>query len=749
MSESLDQLLPAYYRVRDDERSGALAAVMEVIEREVDILDRDMADLYDDWFIETCKPWLVPYLGDLLGVRPLQPVDGVVTPRAYVANTLGYRRRKGTAPVLEQLAADVTGWPARVVEYFRLVGATQHMAHLRPGAVQSPDLRRSAALELLDGPFDSAAHTVDVRRINSDHRAGGSGGDHNIANIGLFLWRLRAFPLVAVDALPATEPSDGTYHFDPTGRDIPLFNTPAVEANITQLAAEVNVPSRLRRRALYDETEGLRQALTNGSTPDGDGFLDGDPAFEVFVQANPGDPFLPVPPAEIAICRLEDWHRPPPVKTYTPTDHLGIEISGAIPQSQPITVAVDPELGRLSFPEGEVPNAVRVNHAYGFSGELGAGPYSRVGKLPWIDPEERPVTWQRGVSADPAVVAADPDRVHPTIDAAVIEWNAHVAANPGAFGVIAVLDSSTHDVSTTIEVGVGGFLGLVGARWPLLDDGRRDLGGFVPDTVRPHIRGELTVRGTAPAAAANPGGVAIDGLLIDGGLRVAAGQLGSLHLGHCTVVPDSPVSVGGGAGGRNPRLELVIERSICGRVAIQGDVPTLRITDSLVGEPLSAAAVTAPDADVTLDSVTLFGALSARTLHADNSILSGAVSVQRTQEGCMRFCLLAADPGDPTAARTPRRHRCQPDLALASAEPGTEDRVLATILASFTSTEWGHPGFGQLAATTPSEITTGSDDDAEMGAFRFLAQPQRLTNLKTVLDEYLPVGLEAGPLLVT
>ena len=35
MNESLDQLLPAYYRVRDDERSGALAAVMEVIEREV------------------------------------------------------------------------------------------------------------------------------------------------------------------------------------------------------------------------------------------------------------------------------------------------------------------------------------------------------------------------------------------------------------------------------------------------------------------------------------------------------------------------------------------------------------------------------------------------------------------------------------------------------------------------------------------------------------------------------------------
>lgn len=37
--------------------------------------------------------------------------------RAWVANTLAYRRRKGTALVLEQLARDVTGWPATAVEF--------------------------------------------------------------------------------------------------------------------------------------------------------------------------------------------------------------------------------------------------------------------------------------------------------------------------------------------------------------------------------------------------------------------------------------------------------------------------------------------------------------------------------------------------------------------------------------------------------------------------------------------------------
>jgi hypothetical protein len=662
-----------------------------------------------------------------------------------------------------QLAADVTGWPARVVEYFQLLTTTQHLLHPRLRSRQSPDLRNSAALELIDGPFDTTSHTVDVRRVDSRHRSEGSGGDHNISNIGLFLWRLQAFPVTAVEARPATEPADGTFHIDPTGRDVPLFNTPATEATITQLAGEVNVPGPLRRRALYDETEALRQAITDGvpgggtgleSAQTGTGFLDGDPAFEVFVQAGPGDPFLPVPPAEVAICRLGDWHRPPTTKSYVPTDPA----AGGVAQPQPITVAVDPELGRLSFPEGETPNAVRVDHAYGFSGEVGAGPYSRIGRLSWFDPEERPVTWQRGVSADPAVIAADPDRVHPTLDDAITEWNAHAAATPGAVGIIAVLDSATHEVSTTVEVGPGGFIGLVGARWPRFEDGSRELGGFVPDTVRPHVLGELTIRGTAPAAAPNPGSAAVDGLLIDGGLRVAAGQLGSLHVGHSTVVPDRPVRIGGGPGGRNPRLDVVIDRSITGEIVVRGDVPTLCVVDSLVGDGVGdGAGVSAPDADVTVDSVTLFGPLTARSLRADNTILTGPVQVERTQEGCMRFCYLPVDQselgGGPSANRTPRRHRCQPELALSASDfdgdLNARARVLAAVRPSFTSTDWGHPGFGQLASTTPAEIGAGADDDAEMGAFRFLAQPQRLANLKTVLDEYLPVGLEAGPLLVT
>jgi hypothetical protein len=49
-----------------------------------------------------------------------------------------------------------------------------------------------------------------------------------------------------------------------------------------------------------------------------------------------------------------------------------------------------------------------------------------------------------------------------------------------------------------------------------------------------------------------------------------------------------------------------------------------------------------------------------------------------------------------------------------------------------------------LSQACAIEITTGADDQAEMGAFHNLQQPRREANLRTALDEYLRFGLEAG-----
>jgi hypothetical protein len=131
-SDRLYGLLPAIYRIRDSAQSEPLRALLGLIETEYDAIEQNIAQLYEDWFIETCDQWVVPYIGDLLDVRPINGSGGAFSARAYVAHTLRYRQSKGTAAMLELLAHDVTGWPARVVEYFQLLDTCQYLNHLRP-----------------------------------------------------------------------------------------------------------------------------------------------------------------------------------------------------------------------------------------------------------------------------------------------------------------------------------------------------------------------------------------------------------------------------------------------------------------------------------------------------------------------------------------------------------------------------------------------------------------------------------------
>src|SRR5262245_26689659 len=108
-ADRLYRLLPAVYRVKDAAQGEPLHALLTLIEQQYDALDQDITGLYENWFIETCAEWVVPYIGDLLGVRPLNTTAaGTLSARAYVAHTLDYRRRKGTAAMIETMARDVT-----------------------------------------------------------------------------------------------------------------------------------------------------------------------------------------------------------------------------------------------------------------------------------------------------------------------------------------------------------------------------------------------------------------------------------------------------------------------------------------------------------------------------------------------------------------------------------------------------------------------------------------------------------------
>jgi hypothetical protein len=714
----LYELLPAASRARDAALGDPLRALLGVIETEFRTLQDDVDRLYDNWFVETCDEWVVPYIGDLLGVRPLLPIgDGVFTQRASVANTIGYRRRKGTAAMLEQLARDVSGWPAKAVEFFQLLAATQFLNHVRPASHGTVDLRQASPLELIDGPFEQATHTAEVRHVDNGR------GRYGIANVGLFLWRLQSYPLTTVTArpVPAVPPSGvGHYTFSPLGLDAPLFNLPRTETAITQLAAETNVPGPLRRRALHDELEARRQGLP-GETA---GFFAPDPVFEVFLDGAPE----PVPPDKVAICDLSDpptplpagWERPP---------------AGA-------AVGVDPVLGRLALPGGATGKAVEVRYAYGYPGDLGGGPYDRRQSLDAALPRARRPDRQLGVSR----AETSGGDLYPTLAAAIDAWN----RRPVALGVIAVMDSRSYGpprdpALPEIVVPAGCRLVIVAADWPKdpPDDlGRqsRTPGRLTPSGRRPHLEGPIRVRGTAPDGHLDPGTLVLDGLLVDGGLLVAAGNLGSLRVAHTTLVPTAgaaslTVASGPQPGRRNDLLRLVLERCITGPLAVADEVAAVSITDSIVdatdGHHGHGVAVTAPDIDI--QSSTLLGGVAARTLDAGNSIFTEPVTVERRQSGCVRFSFL------PPGSVAPRRFRCQP------ATPEAAQRVVPR----FASVTYGQPVYGQLSVSCPDELARGAEDEGEMGAFHFLQQPKRIDNLRASLDEYLRFGLEAGIFLVT
>nr|MDQ5837273.1 hypothetical protein [Acidobacteriota bacterium] len=370
--KTLYELLPAIYRIRDAERGGPLAALLEVISEQARVLEENLAQLYDDQFVETCAPWALPYIGDLIGITGLPGTNlQALSPRAEVAHTINYRRAKGTAAVLEQLARDVTGWPARAVEFFQLLATTQYMNHPRPENQSFVSVRGAERLEYLGGAFEHGAgvadltHTVEVRRIASGR------GRYNIPNVGIFLWRLRPFSLTRSQAVAAAAGDAQRFFFSPLGIDLPLFNLPATEDEAAHLAEPVNVPDRITRRVL---ARSLSDYYGRGKSL----------LVEVYDPAV-GGKLKPVDPEQIAVCDLTDWVN--------------------LPTGPKDKVALDPVLGRVAFPPvTDPPNVntlpahaeVLVTFHYGFSASMGGGEYNRLSSFDTrqtevLDEQGRPI----------------------------------------------------------------------------------------------------------------------------------------------------------------------------------------------------------------------------------------------------------------------------------------------------------------------------------------------------------------------
>lgn len=757
--ERLYQLLPAIHRLRDAEQGLPLRALLAVIEQELTALEADTARLYDNWFIETCDEWTVPYIGDLVGARPIRPVPSAgVSARAWVANTLAYRRRKGTALVLEQLARDVTGWPAAAVEFFQRLATTQHMNHVRLASAATASVRDAARADLAcasAGAFDPFAHLLEVRNADT------AGGRFNIPNVGIFLWRLRAQPLgqgapgdADADFISARRSAAGWWHMHPAGVDAPLFNPPRTETGgaVTQAAREENASAPLRPLALHAELERLRAGDT-GTAPV---FMAGrDPVLRVFVRL--AGETLPVEIARegLWICDIPD------------------AVTLPVP---PRVAAIDVQRGRMAFPAALDVQQVWLHAAHGSAADIGGGPYDRGDALRAASSSLSegtaaqddaggffdPAVWQVGVTHLLPLGATG--TLFATLRDAVQAWNALPA---GRTGVIVLMDSLTESDAAplTVNIAEGSRLMIVSGQWPptpvadaLPGTMARQPGRFEARQTRAHWQGRLQVLGTAAAEALDPGALFLNGLLLQGPLDIS-GPLGQVELAHCTVLPGGThITVGSDS----PRLALRVLSCLAAPIAVAGPVGSVAVADSIVGlqdaGAAGSAALSAPQAPLDLLRTSFLGTVHGLTISASDCIFDAPAVAERRQTGCVRFCYV------PPASAVPRRYRCQPQLetdtriaalraaALAAGLPpptaAEEDAVRAeaeaTVRPLFTSRRYGDPGLAQLDLRCAAQTRTGAESGAEMGAYERLRQPQREANLRDALAEYLRLGLTAG-----
>ena len=741
--DRLYDLLPVAYRMRDVEQGYPLRDFLRVLSTQADVLEQDIARLYDNWFIETCDDWVVPYIGDLLGYNLLPEAatlgeDGtrnaslgrVLAPRADVANTIDARRRKGTLSLLEDLARDAADWPARAVEFYRRLGWMQHLDHQHPHRGGTADLRDPGRLQRIgwaNGAFDPFAHSADVRRMGSARQR----GRYNVPDVGVFACRLHSYPVTSTPAYCVEERGPHCFSFSVLGNDTPLFQLPIEEAEPTHIADEDNLPLPLRRWRFAERGPQADYASVSAALyGDGRSVQIWAPDWPTKGQG------VPVPRETLMPADLSSWDY------QVPRTH----------------VAIDPELGRLMFPANQRPKrGVWVSYQYGYAANLGGGEYARV--TPELAGATRYIVHTTLPDSDPAVIWP-PDH-YGSIAAALVAWAQAKAAAPAQQPLraltIELAESGVYEGSIDLQLDAGEAIQLRAA-----------------ERTRPVLR-LLDVRASQPDALSMGGHagsrVLLDGLLIVGrGIEVqgpaeegaaSTDDLCELVIRHCTLVPgwalqcdcdpkrpaEPSVTLDG------TRAALRISHSILGAIAVispsqRGEPPLLELCDSILDATgIERVALGAPDeavayVEASFRRCTVVGEVQAHGIAlAEDSIFTSPLRVLRRQQGCVRFCYV------PTGSRTPQRFHCQPDLALVTVASGDAPKrahETLRVVPQFRSQRYTAPNYLRLADGCCEEIRSGASDRSAMGVYHDLYEPQREANLVARLQEYVPAGTDAG-----
>jgi hypothetical protein len=765
-AEKLWEWIPEVYRDadgRDDNPGqGTLRALIELVAGQAAVMRRDVDRLWDDQQITLADDWAVPYIGDLLGTRPVSEQNRRGQ-RVAVARTIHYRRRKGTLPVLEALIRDIGDLDGAVVEAFRRLGRSRHrldpavpgleglITHTPPGG--TADLRSARVSGVVDGPFDDLAHTLDVRRLR------GPLGRYNIPKINFHLFALQAFQVRL--ATPA-DLGGGRFTFDPTGRDIQLFQPRQrpEDGDPCRPVREWEVPAPLTCRRL----NAARLRLRRDDMP-ADLIVELGPYADLDYRT------------ETAFRRLLEDR----LSGAQLTLHLFDLLEAALTQESPkfhlwptaLSVAVADNAGAGPFRRHQILGADLETWGAGLVVEddrrllvdPARGRFALLGTFDATDQafaQHYHLSLTNPVGAGPFDHAADlsPDgEVTGTLPSGPVDADGFFT-DPGPVTGVVLPTTGVHRVpsSKTYEPDLGGQTwSNVGPLTIEASDGERPYLRFTPPAADPVVTIEAAAGGDPPdlvldglwlgiqppdlapvvlAAADDPCPVVPARIVLDGAFR-------NVVLRHCTLDP----------GGEQARIDplqcppitavtleirgqvdrLLIDRCITGPIleaTTTGDPCSAReimVCDSIVHSLDGAVpAISSRIAAVELARVTVFGDVVVNRLHATEALIQGTVRVTDNQTGCFRFSATDAHPD----------RRLPPQFESHLLEPAVPNHV-------FVSRRFGDPGYAQLGPTAPESLRRGGENRSEIGVFNRRLLAIRQADLEAKVGEYLPFGLIA------
>jgi hypothetical protein len=764
--------LPEIYRIRDAEQvpQGQLEAYVDLFEGVHSALRDNIESLGRDAFIESCGDWVIPYIADSLGASHL--AGDPWTLRADVARTINHRRRKGTLGAIESLAYALSGWAAHTVEMRDRLVWNQHINHQRPDIGGAPpltasnflsdarrggtvNLRDPALLSLINGPFDPFAHVADIKP------AAGWRGLYNLPNLGIFLWRLRAYtvartrpgqifpPIVLAPASAAEANFAVRVELHPQSEPMVLFNTHRFHANDEppNISSPDAVPGPMPPARLSNDTPAGRPehyveiaTYAAGTLPPRMNMLG------LSLQV-PQAPFTPATPWKFRGANLCAWE------------------TGLQPPLRAHEIAIDPDRGRMVFgamgaaPADEanaIVSGLFVSPTHGFQGPVGAEPIPRLAT---------PASWLELV---PIIVTVDPlNNAALTLQAALTNLQDRAAPL-----IIEIKDSLVHELDLSAIAGTSNELGLQTLRlnrslWIRAVDGERPVIRLKkPLAFRPHdvlSAGAPTIMDSLM--------VRLEGIYLTrdkavfpaNAALIARAALNQLHIQDCTLDPGGYIALNdvrapireamrldntNGFLAPNELLafdqtpEIVLENSISGPLAIDDDY-SLTIINSIIdaggtletAAPVLAVGAATGNAELTwgpaltVNGLTCFGRMRVTSASGKGGIWVHALQVLDNQSGCIKNSWFADADN-----RLPSNHAClhqsQSDL-------------------HFVAQTFGRPGYAQITRDSDTRILEQGPNDDEMGAFGFLLNSHKWKNIQIRFREYMPVGIRPVLIAVT